>query len=178
MDKAKPERRNHPRLLSDGQSQIGGAMSPNNREAQTAAPALKNPYESRILLVEDSADSRLLIQAFLKKTPYHVDIAENGEKAVQMFTSGKYALVLMDMQMPVMNGWAATRAIRQWEREKRPMRPTPIIALSAYADAKDMQESLHAGCTAHLTKPVNKTKLLETIAHMLGKTDSAGERSP
>jgi CheY-like chemotaxis protein len=118
--------------------------------------------QSRILLVEDSADSRLLIQAFLKKTPYYVDIAENGEKAVQMFTSGKYALVLMDMQMPVMNGWAATRAIRQWERE-RPMRPTPIIALSAYADVKDMQKSLHAGCTAHLTKPVKKMKLLETI---------------
>lgn len=163
-------------LLRDGQSSIGGSMDPNNRKAQTAPLSLESAFKLRILLVEDSADTRLLMQAFLNKTPYHVDIAENGEMAVQMFTSGKYALVLMDMQMPVMNGWAATRAIRQWERE-RPMRPTPIIALSAYADAKDMQESLNAGCTAHLTKPVKKVKLLETISQYAVEKQSRRQKS-
>ena len=69
----------------------------------------------RILLVEDSEDNRLLILSYLKKTPYQIDIAENGEIAVEKFKSGEYDLVLMDIQMPVMDGYAATKAIRKWE---------------------------------------------------------------
>ncbi|MBU2521345.1 MAG: PAS domain S-box protein, partial [Proteobacteria bacterium] len=115
-----------------------------------------------ILLVEDSEDNRLLIQSYLKKTPYHIEIAENGEIAVEKFESGKYDLVLMDMQMPVMNGYSATREIRKWENQKG-VKATPVIALTAYATKEERQKSLDAGCTAHLTKPIRKATLLEAI---------------
>jgi CheY-like chemotaxis protein len=116
----------------------------------------------RILLVDDSKDNRLLVQAYLRRTPYQIDIAENGEIAVEKFVSGEYDLVLMDMQMPVMDGYTATRKIRKWESENQ-VDQTPIIALTAYALKDDEQKSLDAGCTAHLTKPIKKTMLMGTI---------------
>jgi len=115
-----------------------------------------------ILLVEDSADNRLLIQSFLKKTAYQIDIAENGEIAVNKFTSGKYDLVLMDMQMPVMDGYTATKEIRKWEAKEK-VEATPIVALTAYATKDEEKKSLDAGCNDHLTKPIKKVKLLEAL---------------
>ena len=116
----------------------------------------------RILLVEDFPDNRLLVQSYLKNTPYQIEIAENGQIAVGKYASGSYDLVLMDMQMPVMDGYTATREIRRWEIENA-VRPTPIIALTANALKEDAQKSLEAGCTAHLTKPIKKAPLLQAI---------------
>lgn len=116
-----------------------------------------------ILLVDDSADNRLLVQAFLKNTPYRIDIAADGEEAVHKFTSGKYDLVLMDMQMPVMDGYRATRAIREWESQEG-LEPTPIIALTAHALQEEIQKSLEAGCNAHVSKPIKKGILIKAIS--------------
>ena len=117
----------------------------------------------RILLVEDATDNRLLTQAYLKQTAHRLDMAENGEVACGKFKVGRYDLVLMDMQMPVMDGYAATQAIREWERvNHRPL--TPIIALTAHALKGDEEKSLAAGCTAHLTKPIKKAALLAAIS--------------
>jgi two-component system sensor histidine kinase/response regulator len=116
----------------------------------------------RILLVDDSADNRLLIQTYLKKYPFQVDIAEDGDKALTKFQAGTYDLVLMDMQMPVMDGYTATSKIREWERQQE-SRPTPVIALTAYALKEEIQKSLDAGCNAHLTKPIKKSVLLAAI---------------
>ncbi|MBI3592278.1 MAG: response regulator, partial [Nitrospirae bacterium] len=116
-----------------------------------------------ILLVDDSQDNILLIQSYLKKTPHKIDIAENGEIALEKFKSGSYDIVLMDMQMPVMDGYTAAKAIRKFESEKG-HNTTPIIALTAYALKEDTQKSLDAGCTAHLTKPIKKAKLLEVLS--------------
>ncbi|HEX9016648.1 MAG TPA: response regulator [Chloroflexota bacterium] len=139
----------------------------------------------RVLLVEDSEDSQLLIQSYLKKTPYTLEFAENGQEGVDKFKAARYDVVLMDTQMPVMDGTTATRLIRTWESEAG-LRPTPIIALTAYALREDAQRSLQSGCDAHLSKPVKKAKLLETIMeHTLGvppgeessvEGDSAGGR--
>ena len=116
----------------------------------------------RILLAEDSPDNRLLVQSYLKHTPHHLDLADNGAIAVAKFMARGFDLVLMDMQMPVLDGYAATRKIRQWEKEiGRPL--TPIIALSAFALQEEIQKSLDAGCTAHLTKPIKKAILLNAI---------------
>ena len=128
----------------------------------------------RILLTEDSVSNRLLIQSYFKKTPYDLDLAENGEIAVDMFKAVRYDLVFMDMEMPVMDGYAATREIRRWERECD-MPPTPIVALSAHEAEEEIHKSLAAGCTAYLRKPVEKAALL---AALLEHTISEPTRSP
>ena len=121
---------------------------------------------ARLLLVEDNPDNRLLIRTYLKKEPYDVEEAENGAIAVACFGEGRYDLILMDVQMPVMDGHEATRAIRDFERSNgRP--PVPIIALTAHAVKEDMEKSLAAGCTAHLTKPIKKQVLLAALAEHL-----------
>ncbi|MEI6613696.1 MAG: response regulator, partial [Chrysiogenales bacterium] len=130
--------------------------------AGNGLPILGEIRPLNILLAEDMEDNRLLIQVYLKKTLDHVAIAENGEIAVAMFKSGEYDLVLMDIQMPVLDGYAATREIRKWERKTR-REKTPIIALTAHATAEDARKSLDAGCTEHLTKPIKKVILVETI---------------
>ena len=131
--------------------------------AQEAAPApAKDQRALRILLAEDSPDNRLLVQSYLKHTPHHLELADNGAIAVAKFRARGFDLVLMDMQMPVLDGYAATRKIRQWEEEiGRP--PTPIIALTAFALQEEIRKSLDAGCTAHLTKPIKKATLLNAI---------------
>jgi signal transduction histidine kinase/DNA-binding response OmpR family regulator len=116
----------------------------------------------RILLVEDSGDNRVLVLSYLKGTPCRVDIAENGQIAVEKFLSSHYDLVLMDVEMPVMDGYAATRAIRQWEGTHA-REPTPIVALTAYARAEDAQRCRDAGCSTHLAKPVRKADLIQTV---------------
>jgi CheY-like chemotaxis protein/HPt (histidine-containing phosphotransfer) domain-containing protein len=111
--------------------------------------------------------------AYLQDTPYRVEIAENGAVAYERFTTGHYDLVLMDRQMPVMDGLTATRAIREWERaNQRP--PTPIVALTASALKGDQEQCMTAGCTAYLTKPIKQEVLLQAIReHSLVAAPSA-----
>mgnify|MGYP003694591447 CR=1 FL=1 len=102
----------------------------------TAAPVGTGPDAPlpalRILLAEDSPDNCTITMAYLQDTPYRVEIAENGAIACEKFIAGHYDLVLMDRQMPIMDGLTATRTIRAWEQANdRP--PTPIIALTASA---------------------------------------------
>jgi len=122
-----------------------------------------------ILLVEDYEINRRIIKAFLSKTPYRIDEAENGVTAVEKFKSGHYDLVLMDMQMPVMDGYTATRIIRACEKEMN-RKPTPILALTAHAYKDDIQKSLNAGCDGHLSKPIKKTTLLEALYTVTAST--------
>ena len=131
----------------------------------------------RILLVEDSPDNRTITVAYLRDTPYRVEIAENGAIAFEKFTTGKYDLVLMDRQMPVMDGLTATRAIREWEQANhRP--PTPIIALTASALKGDQEKFVAAGCTAYLTKPIKQDVLLQAIReHSIVAPSSLNEES-
>ena len=120
-----------------------------------------------ILLVEDSEDNQMLIQAYVKSTPHTLEIARDGAEAVDMFQRGAYDLVLMDVQMPVMDGYEATRRIREWEKSEG-RDTTPVITLTAHAMKEDERQSFLAGCDAHLTKPIKKAKLLEAIARYAG----------
>jgi PAS domain S-box-containing protein len=133
-----------------------GAVAPVGTDAGAPLLAL------RILLVEDSPDNRTIAMAYVEDTPYQVDIAENGAIACQMFKAGAYDLVLMDRQMPVMDGLTATRAIRAWE-QGNDKSATPIIALTASALKGDREMCLAAGCTAFLTKPIKQDVLLQAI---------------
>jgi len=122
----------------------------------------------RILLVEDSPDNQLLVRSYLKQTSYRLDIADNGAIALERFRTGYYDLILMDMQMPVMDGYEATRSIRIWERE-HDLPPTQIIALTALALKEEGVKILEAGCDAHMTKPLKKHTLLEVLQACKGR---------
>ncbi|ABK45679.1 multi-sensor hybrid histidine kinase [Magnetococcus marinus MC-1] len=123
-------------------------------------------HNDPILVVDDAEDNRMLVNVFLKKTRYTLVMAENGLEAVNAFKQQPFALVLMDIQMPLMDGYEATRQIRQWEQQKGSGR-TPIIALTAHALSEESQQILEAGCDIHLTKPIRKSKLLEVLAEVL-----------
>ena len=117
----------------------------------------------RILLADDSEDNRFLILSYLKQAHCSIEIAENGEVAADMFRSGRFDAVLMDLEMPVMDGYAATREIRRFERETA-AQAVPVLALTAHALADVAGQSLEAGFTAQLTKPIRKVALLEALA--------------
>lgn len=139
--------------------------------SETPAPANDKPapdieLPKRILLSDDSIDNRMLIKAFFKGLPYQIDEAENGEVALRKFSGATYDVVLMDLQMPVMDGLTATRAIRVHEAS-RELTPTPIIALTASALAEDVQQSLAAGANTHITKPVSKAALVEAVRNAM-----------
>jgi len=124
-----------------------------------------------ILMAEDSPDNCAIAMAYLQDTPYRIDVAVNGAIACQMFIAGHYDLVLMDRQMPVMDGLAATRTIRAWEKSHS-RAPTPIIAVTASALKGDRETCLAAGCTAYLSKPIKQDVLLQAIR------DHAAFKSP
>ena len=119
-----------------------------------------------ILIADDSRDNIMLIRAYLKHTPHRLDVAENGAEAVALFQRNRYDLVLMDVQMPVMDGYTATGQIRAWERE-HDYPPVPVVALTANALKEDEQRSLDAGCTGHLTKPIRKGMFLAALQHYM-----------
>lgn len=111
-----------------------------------------------ILLAEDSPDNQLLVRRVLIKNGATVDSAVNGVEAFRMGLMGDYDLVLMDIQMPYMDGYETTKALREAGFHK------PIIALTAHAMAEERARTHAAGCNGHLTKPLNAKELLDTIA--------------
>ena len=137
-------------------------------EKESAEPALANT--GHILLVEDNALNQEIAVAILEEAGLTVDTAENGRIAVDILSQSKpdyYQLVLMDVQMPVMNGYEATRLIRQMEDPK--ISQIPILAMTANAFEEDKQEALRAGMNGHIAKPINIKKLLELLGELLKK---------
>ncbi len=116
----------------------------------------------RILAADDSNDNRFLLTAFLKGFPYELLIVENGQEALDAFKEEKFDIVLMDMQMPVMDGFAATRLIREWEAENNHP-ATPVLALTAYTLPEEIKQCTDAGCDGHISKPVRKKNLIQAI---------------
>ncbi|MBF0445343.1 MAG: PAS domain S-box protein, partial [Magnetococcales bacterium] len=115
-----------------------------------------------ILLVDDAPENCLVIKAFLKGSTHAITSVDNGAQAVEMFKEGNFDLVLMDIHMPQMDGYEATKKIRSWEKS-RGLSPTPILALTANAMKEDIQKTQVAGCNLHLTKPIRKNHLLQVI---------------
>ena len=137
------------------------AVGPASTSTVASVKTVQEPR--KILLVEDNPDNRALVLAYLKGTPHHVLVADNGEAAVEMALAYRFDLVLMDMQMPIMDGYEATRRIRAFEKEHaRP--PMRIIALTAHAMQEESERTRAAGCDAHLSKPIRKQHLLQAIS--------------
>ncbi len=165
--------------LKDAVTKALGALEPGGREIRiptaTAAPIASPQRALRILLAEDNEDNRTLTWMYLKNTPHEMQMVENGRLAVDMFIrDGRFDLVFMDIQMPVMDGYEATRAIRSWE-EAQGLERTTIIALTAHALKEDLQKSLDAGCDAHLTKPLKKAIFLDTLDRYATLNATAGK---
>ncbi len=150
--------------LAEANPAFAIAEQPHLRIGDASPPAtISSIRPLNILLAEDSRDSRFLIAAYLRKTPHQLEMAENGEIAFKKIISSKYDLVLMDIQMPLMDGYGCVLAIRKWEAENR-RPPTLIYALSAHALKEARARSLDVGCDAHLVKPLGKETLLAAIA--------------
>lgn len=131
----------------------------------------------KILLVDDVEANRRVVELFLKAANVKLVHAENGKIAVEKFTEEPFDLVLMDMEMPVMDGLEATRRIRLWEEEKREYR-TPIIALTAHALQEHRQKTMDAGCTEFLAKPIKKQALLSVIDLFAGRREALIDSAP
>jgi CheY-like chemotaxis protein/HPt (histidine-containing phosphotransfer) domain-containing protein len=147
------------------------ALSPRPEISPTLQPArCELLHRARILLVDDNKDNCNLIRLYLQNTPFSLTTAGNGQEAVKAFCAEPFDLILMDIEMPVMDGYEATQKIRQWEQQQnRP--PVPIIALTAHAFIRFKKKCLDAGCSDFLTKPLKKAKLIETIAAHLHLSD-------
>ncbi|MBV5336714.1 MAG: response regulator, partial [Deltaproteobacteria bacterium] len=117
-----------------------------------------------VLVVDDNNVNRLLLEAMLKKSDAQITCVEDGQEALAAITGGTvFNLVFMDCQMPVMNGFEATRRIRQWEQETGARR-LPVIALTAGVLDEERQLCTDAGMDDFLAKPVSVKTLVETIA--------------
>ena len=119
--------------------------------------------KSRILVVEDNRDNMTLITDILESLNYSVIPAYNGQHGVLLAQSEQPNLILMDLSLPLMDGWEATREIKQNEK----LKDIPIIALTAHAMSGDRERALDAGCDHYVSKPINVPDLLVKITTLL-----------
>jgi CheY-like chemotaxis protein len=121
---------------------------------------------AKILLVEDNEMNRDMLSRRLERKGYEVSIAVDGKQGVEMAQASAPDLILMDMSLPVLDGWEATRQLKGADAT----RSIPVIALTAHAMSGDRERALAAGCDDYDTKPIELPRLLEKIASMLNRT--------
>jgi CheY-like chemotaxis protein len=119
----------------------------------------------KILYVEDNEDNLYMLSSRLARRGYEVVSAKDGEQGIAMASSESPALILMDLSLPVIDGWEATRRLKA----EPATRNIPVIALSAHAMAGDREKAIAAGCDDYDTKPVELPRLLEKIAALVGR---------
>lgn len=120
----------------------------------------------KILLVEDNEMNRDMLSRRLARKGYEVSIAVDGKQGVEMARADVPDLILMDMSLPVLDGWEATRQLKGADAT----RSIPVIALTAHAMSGDRERALEAGCDDYDTKPIELARLLEKIESMLNRT--------
>lgn len=119
----------------------------------------------RVLLVEDNLHNRRIFAGILRHYGYDVTEAVNGEEGLEMARQLVPDLVLMDLSLPVMDGWEATRRIKN----EPALKAIPVVALTAHAMAGDESRALEAGCDAYLSKPISPKKLVEEVQRILAE---------
>jgi two-component system sensor histidine kinase/response regulator len=145
----------------------------------TPRPALSPPAEessaefrsSRILLVEDNPVNQRVAQRLLQKLSAEVTIAHHGQDALERVMTGAFDAILMDCQMPVMDGYTATQRIREWEKSNGRGRRIPIIALTANVLSEDRERCTASGMDAHLAKPIEPTQVIDMLSRYLNPND-------
>ncbi len=145
-------------------------------EKPTPATSCEILKPAHILLVDDNEDNRNLISLYLRNTPFTLKTAQNGKEAVRIFKRSWFDIVIMDIEMPLMDGYETTKQLRQWELEQKD-EETPIIALTAHAFVRFKKKCMAAGCSDYLTKPIRRDTLLHTITtHLNQKQKPPGQK--
>ena len=144
-----------------------GGTYPGKHDLVTKHSIRESKARLRVLVAEDNPVNQKLAQKLLKKMGHVVDLAGNGREAVDAFSRAAFDVILMDVQMPEMDGFAATLAIR--EKEKADGGHTPIIAMTAHAMKGDREKCLDAGMDGYVSKPIQVPKLAEVIESLTGK---------
>jgi CheY-like chemotaxis protein len=121
---------------------------------------------AKILLIEDNEENREGLSRYLRRKGFEVVLAADGQQGIAVARSESPDLILMDMSLPVLDGWEATRQLKAEPQ----LRAIPVIALTAHAMAGDRAKALEAGCDDYDTKPVEFTRLLGKIEGLLGKS--------
>jgi CheY-like chemotaxis protein len=127
---------------------------------------------TKILYVEDNDDNIYMITRRLSRTGYEVIVAKDGEEGLAMARSKAPALILMDLDLPVVDGWEATRRLKASDETRH----IPVIAVSAYAMASDRERAMAAGCDDFFSKPVDLKGLVERIESLLPADETAGKK--
>ncbi len=135
-------------------------------ESTPSPPNCEMLKPANILIVDDNEDNRNLLCLYLRDTPFTVATAENGIEAVRMFKHSFFDFVFMDIEMPMMDGYEATRLMRRWEQQKQ-LQAIPIVALTAHAFVRFKKKCMAAGCSDYLTKPVLRDTLIHCISSHL-----------
>ena len=119
-----------------------------------------------ILIVDDNKENRFLMKILLKKHGAVIDEAVNGKEAIDKILAKQYDVILMDIQMPIMDGYEATIKIREMEKNKIISKNT-IIAVSAYCLKEDVKKAMDTGCDFHIDKPIVRDVFLEQVSSFL-----------
>ena len=139
--------------------------------------AVTSRISANILVADDAEDNRFLVKAYLSGQPWTLDFAPDGVTALRKAVSTPYDLILMDVQMPGLDGYQATTQIRAYERSRK-RTPVPIIALTAHALASEAAKAKDAGCSSYLAKPVAKRALIHEIETLLSAVPHTEEPAP
>jgi CheY-like chemotaxis protein len=131
----------------------------------------------RILVADDSEDNQAIIRAYLGKLPYVLDFVHDGASALKQLISGRYNLALVDVHMPVMDGYAVVRGLREHEHAHG-IDPLPVVALTADAFKDAVAQSLAAGFTMHLAKPIRRSTLVEAISNFVDGRHPVASEAP
>ncbi len=157
------------RQLTERVSRTSSAL---RQERQSRTPS--SPRSAKILLAEDNEINLMVATEILARAGYHCDAVSDGQSAVEAARSGQYDLILMDCQMPLMDGFDASRQIRELESAAQlsgsPAKRIPIVALTANAIKGDRERCLDAGMDEYLTKPLDPQKLIQVINRLVSKT--------
>jgi CheY-like chemotaxis protein len=152
---------------------VVSAMIDRYDEPSTPEEVKEKKDTVKILLVEDYKHSQIIVTRLLKKNKFEsIVVVENGQEALDEVKVQKYDLILMDMQMPVMNGFEATQKIRQLDEYKN----TPIVALTAFAMKGDREKCLEAGATDYIPKPIDSIEFIEKVKYYTKKKEAVQDK--
>jgi two-component system, sensor histidine kinase and response regulator len=147
---------------------IGASGQPRARKESTAQPSMEVRIPLQVLLAEDNSVNQLLVVRILEKQGHAIELADNGKEALAAYDRQRFDIIIMDAQMPVMDGFEATEAIR--EKEKPTGQHTPILALTAHSTEADKNRCLSAGMDAYISKPILSMELLSSIDSLVARS--------